>query len=280
MRLKTFFYLLLLTLIGAPSIQADLLISPTRVFFNQRERVQKVILKNTSDQQKTYRIFFKSLQMDEMGIYHEMTADKIPVEFKGAPDNAAAPYIRYSPRMVTVKPNEAQTVRLFLRRKSNMDLKEYRSHLAFKEIPPKDFGRVIGSDNKKENTIRLLTLFEVTIPVIVKNGSEDAEVIIDQLKVLANGDKPKLKVLFNRSGGTSSYGNIIVKYRPEGSDTFNVIGQVNRFFVFYPGKKRQIDIPLETSADVDLNKGVIQVSYNKLQSQGGGLIAVSELELK
>jgi P pilus assembly chaperone PapD len=280
MRFKIFLFLLLFFTAEVSSLQADLLISPTRVFFGPRERVQKVILKNTSNQKKTYKVFFKSLQMDRMGIYHEIKPDQVPVEFEGLIDNAASPYIRYSPRMVSIKPNEAQTIRLFLRRKPGMDLKEYRSHLAFKEVPPQDFGRVIGSDNKETNKVQLLTLFEVTIPVLVKNAPEDIEVSIDQLQVVQKDGKTFMRSVFNRQGGTSAYGNILVRYQKEEGAEFQDVGAVNRFFVYYPGSERQIDIPIQTEENVDLTSGVLQVRYYRLKSDGGKLIAASTLQLK
>ena len=270
MNFKLVFFSLTALTIGASSLQANLLISPTRIFFEPRERTKKIILKNTSTQKKTYKIFFKNLQMDDLGLYQEVEST--------SSDNSAAPYIRYSPRIITVLPRQSQTVRLLFRRKQGMVLPEYRSHLAFKELPPEEFGNAIGGD-KSGNKVRLITLFEVTIPLIIKNGPEKFDVKIDGLQVLKEKEGTKLRLVFNRSGKTSAYGDIKINYQSPDSTTSRTIGQINRFFVYYPSKKRQVDVLLDLPKETSLKQGIIQIYYNKLQSNGGDLIAFTSLNL-
>lgn len=254
----------------ASPVNADLLLSPTRVIFGPRERTKKVILKNTSTQQKSYRVFFKNLQMDESGLYYEADPSQTP--------NYAGTLIRFSPRLITIKPQQTQTIRLFLRRKSDMNLTEYRSHLAFKEVPPEDYGNQIGAE-AGESSVKLITLFEITIPVLVKNGAEDYNVTIDGLEIIKNDTAIMLRAVFNRTGDTSSYGDILVKYKGEDSAEYQTIGQINRFFVYYPGSKRQVEIRLDLPDSVIPEKGIMQIYYNRLQSDGGDLIAFSSLNL-
>lgn len=273
MRLKISLSLLLCLLIvfGSTALYADLLLTPTRIIFEPRERSKTMVLKNTSTQPKSYRVFFKNLQMDEFGIYHE----KEPTES----ENLAAPYVRYSPRLIKINPGQTQTIRLIARRKADMGLSEYRSHLAFKEIPPEDFGNVIGADEQVENTVRVVTLFEITIPVILKTGPDNYSVAIDGLKLIKEDNVTKLRVVLNREGDTSAYGDIEVKYKREEADTPQTVGQINRLFIFYPSNKRQIDITLELPDGITLDEGILQVYYNQLQKKGGDHIAFSTLNL-
>lgn len=251
-------------------VHADLLLSPTRVIFEPRERTKTVLLKNTSNQQKSYRVFFKNLQMDEQGIYHEVDPE--------SSSNPAAPYIRYSPRLIKVPPKQTQIVRIFLRRKKDMNMLEYRSHLAFKEMPPENFGNIF-SEESKENKITLITLFELTIPVIVKNGPDNHNVSIDGLEIIEDSTGKKLRMVFNRTGDSSPYGDITVKYKNNEETSPVLVGQINRFFVFHPSLKRQIDILLNIPEGTNLDQGILQVHYNQLESKGGDLIAFASLNL-
>ncbi len=159
-----------------------------------------------------------------------------------------------------------------------MDLQEYRSHLAFKELPPEGFGNVIGAD-KTKSTFTLVTLFEVTIPLLISNGPESYNVNINGLELLQDEESNKLRVVLNRAGKTSAYGNIRVKYQAPGSSDLKTIGRINRFFVYFPSPKRQIDIPLELSKEINLGEGILQVFFNKIKSKGGDLVAFASLNL-
>jgi hypothetical protein len=119
---------------GAASAQGgpgDLLVAPTRVVLEGRQRTAEVTLVNTGSATATYRISFVNLRMNEQGGTTEIEASSArPGE------QFAEPLVRYSPRQVTLEPQVAQTVRMQLRLPSDLPPGEYRSHLLFRAIPP------------------------------------------------------------------------------------------------------------------------------------------------
>ena len=119
------------------SAQASLLVSPIRVAFEGRERSHEIVLINSSSEVKTYRLAWQEKLALPSGGYKDLTAE----ETVGYP--SASKMLRFSPRQVTLKPNERQIVRLGLRRPKDLADGEYRSHLKLEALPPKR-GRKLG----------------------------------------------------------------------------------------------------------------------------------------
>ena len=117
--------LLVVLLLSCQSVLAQLSVSPKRVIFEGRERSQELLLLNTGDTSKTYRIHFKQLLMTEQGGFAAVES----------PAFSASQAVRFSPRQVTLAPGSSQTVRLLLRKPKGFADGEYRSHLTFSELP-------------------------------------------------------------------------------------------------------------------------------------------------
>ncbi|NQY75279.1 MAG: hypothetical protein HRT90_11070, partial [Candidatus Margulisbacteria bacterium] len=107
-----------------------LVVTPTRIVFEDRDRIKEVYLINQDTQTMRYRINFINLSMQEDGSYQKVSKDG--VEEQGI--YPVGPHIRYSPRQVTLGPGEQQIVRLMARR-YGMKTGEYRSHLFVTPIP-------------------------------------------------------------------------------------------------------------------------------------------------
>lgn len=106
----------------------DLTVSPTRLILGERDRSAQISLINRGADEATYRIEFVQYRMDENGQLQE-------IEEPNELEKFADPLIRFSPRQVLLKPNEAQTVRLLVRKPKDLAPGEYRSHLLFPDYP-------------------------------------------------------------------------------------------------------------------------------------------------
>ncbi|MGK0319963.1 MAG: fimbrial chaperone protein, partial [Granulosicoccus sp.] len=106
---------------------ADMLVSPTRVIMNDANRSATLILRNTSNGSRTYRLSWQDKRANENGSYTIITEDE---EWPSAKE-----MIRLSPRQITVGPNENQTVRFNWRPPADLPSGEYRSHLLLEVIP-------------------------------------------------------------------------------------------------------------------------------------------------
>src|SRR5512140_2324543 len=120
---------------GSPSGYAPapggLLVAPTRVVFEGRQRSAELTLVNTSDRTATYRISLVHMRMGEHGEMQQATA---PDSLELLTDSM----IRYSPRRTVLPPGVPQTVRIQLRLPSVLEPGEYRTHLLFRQVPDVD----------------------------------------------------------------------------------------------------------------------------------------------
>ena len=251
----------------------DLAVSPTRVVFEGRKRSAQLSLVNRGSTTSTYRIRIVNMQMTEDGQMKQIDKAEGGAKF-------ASKLFRYSPRQVTLGPGEAQAVRLLLRKPGNLGEGEYRSHLMMQTVP-KDAGISIEQEGAQQGVqIRMVPVFGITIPVIVRHGQTQADVTLTDLKVMppdANSEVPRLQFTINRAGSSSAFGDLTATLDAGGTKT--VIGQVMRLAVYTPNDKRKVSMALRLPSGTSLSGGKIDLSFNKTEDDGGQMIANAGLNL-
>ncbi len=181
-----------------------LLVAPTRLVFEGRQRTGQLTLVNTGAQTATYRISLIRLRMTETGAFHEVQE----------PDSAelfADTLVRFSPRRVELPPGVPQTVRLQLRLPADLPVGEYRSHLLFRAVPVSAPEESVCSEPATGVEITLRAVYGVSIPIIVRHGALVAGVTLSDPRVESAPDEDpptRLAVTLNRSGDRSVYGDL------------------------------------------------------------------------
>jgi len=198
------------TVAGSLPAQAsgDLLVAPTRIVFDGR-RGTEVILNNVGAEESTYRISLVLRRMEPNGKLVSVERDEANEE-----ENGALGVIRYAPRRVTLPPNQPQAIRLGLRGTESLGDGEYRAHMLFRAIPktPAATGAVEESTGLK---IRLIPVYGVTIPVIIRKGKLQATAAITNPQ-LASGPRGRILTFdIAREGNKSVYGEIRVTRQGE-----------------------------------------------------------------
>lgn len=192
----------------AQSAWANLLINPTRVQFNPSDRTTEVTLINTSQVITTYRLEWAEKKAKANGGYTDLDsvgAANFPI---------ASKMLRFSPKQVTLKPNERQTIKLAIRRPQGLANGEYRSHLLFRALPP--------PKNLVENTQTASTVVSVVlnfaIPVVIQQGPQNFSVNVDSARISYNPSKKdgSVEVNLSRSGIHSVIGHISAYWTPSG----------------------------------------------------------------
>jgi len=295
--IKNTFILFILLTLGWPGIsQARLIVTPTRVVFEGRTHSQELILIHQGDREATYRISFLHYRMKQDGSLEEIKEPKPNEQIIFADE-----FIRYSPRQVTLKPGEKQTIRLMVRKPKDLAPGEYRSHILFKEIAPPDLGANIEKGAKgvedKNVGVKLVALFAVSIPVIVRHGNISAKVEIQEAKIIegegsqegtgpkgTEAGKPdskkaadKLSLKLMRSGNASVSGEVAVTFIPAGSSKEYEVGRASGIAVYYPNAFRDLSIPLEASEGSFLKNGKLHITFCKRKSDGGTIMAENTL---
>jgi len=237
---------------------AVLLIHPTLVMFEGNERSATITLTNRGDQTGTFEMSW---------IEYTMTAEGGLTKMDGIAQWSVQPYVRYSPRRVTLAPAESQVIKIALRRRKDAALGEYYSHFRVLTLNSED---PTDSDTKAavelpENatSVTIKTRTAIAIPIIWRNSQETSGATIES----ADFDRQtgKLTVDVRRHGDLSVRGFLYVfDVAPDGTRR-SLAGPVP--LVIYPNLEgKTIDMTFDDGVNVDsLVKGATVLYAPKLE---------------
>jgi len=250
-------------------LQANLLISPTRVSINDRERATTMVLINNGDKTRSYRLGWEQKSVLENGNYHTLT----PEEISSFP--TASNMIRFSPKQVSLAPGERQTIRLAVRRPKGLAAGEYRSHLLLTALPPKTKTKANGME------IKLNVLLSYSLPVVVRQGAMDAQVNFTSLAVndLAAAREPqRVEILakLSRTGKNSVTGNMLAYWQPVDGGAEVIVSRVHDYTI-YPDQK-QYDIKLNWE-EYTPTAGKLRLAFEGVKEFRNQLLAETSIQL-
>jgi hypothetical protein len=271
--LKNFFLLFSFFIISIhASSQGDLLITPHRVVLEGNKQIEEIMVANIGLDTAFYSISLIEYQMTDDGSLHEITEPMPGQKF-------ASPILRYFPRSIELAPNESQVVRVQVRRMPNQEEGEYRSHLYFRGVPRQE---PLGREAEADTTgigIRLIPIYGISIPVIVRIGNLTASCTISDISFEPNeGQPPTLKFVLNRQGTKSVYGDISVDYVDAQGKRTNV-GLVRGLAVYTPNTIRKMSILLTAPEDVQFNRGKLVIRFTDANEAKPQLFDEKELLL-
>jgi fimbrial chaperone protein len=258
--IKTLAALLLFTGVSSSLHAAgNLMVTPTRIVFEQRDRSAQVTLVNQGDQTSSFRITFLRQNMTENGQF-------IPVA-EGETGMFSDSMIRFSPRQVSLPPGQSQVIRLSLRRPGDMADGEYRSHMLFQALPDPASSNVEALTQQAPEgiTIELIPIIGISIPVIVRQGELNSTVTLTNAEIVLadqSSGGATISVDINRRGNSSTYGDLRVTYTPEGAPPF-VIAQANKVAVYSNMQTRRFKMRLNLPADFSLENGEVALVFLK-----------------
>lgn len=237
----------------------NIMVTPTRIVFEQRDRSAQVTLVNQSEKAGNFRISFVRQNMTENGEF-------VAVE-EGEPGMFSDSMIRFSPRQINLPPGQSQVIRLALRRPADLADGEYRSHMLFQALPEPSSSNVEQITQAKPEgiTIELVPIIGVSIPVIVRQGKLNSSVSLSNAEIVysdQSAGKADILVNINRQGDSSAYGDLRVTYTPEGASPL-VIAQANSVAVYANMSSRRFRMPLNLPAGFDLQKAVVDLVFLK-----------------
>jgi len=248
---------ILISIISSAQVvaQGNLLITPRRVVFEGQKRTQDFNLANTGLDTAKYNISVTNYRMREDGSFEEITTPD-------AGQNFADKNLRFFPRTVTLAPNEAQVVKMQVTKADQLTPGEYRSHIYFRAVPKQT---ALGTEEvKKDSTaigVRLIPIFGITIPVIIRVGESTTKVNLTDVKLeIINDTIPRLQFTFNRTGNMSVYGDILVEHISP-KTIITQVGTVRGIAVYTPNSVRRFQMELDTKAKVDFRSGNLKITY-------------------
>lgn len=241
---------------------ADLLITPTRIVFEERDRTQEVVLVNTANEVRTYALSWSELKQIETMSYAKMNETELK-DFASASD-----FIRFTPRRITLKPGENQRVKLMKRRNANSQDQDYRSHLKFTVIPNAVLQDNADDENTESSGTRMkLNLFlNYSIPIIVKNDNSRQSVSLENLvffEKTESSNSPTLRFSMKKTTAGTTFGNITLFFKASGSDDFVTVGYTNNVSIFHESTTVRADVVW--SEAVPVQPGTLKIVYKGKQ---------------
>lgn len=233
----------------------DLLVAPTRLVFDDRTHTGEVALINTGSAATTYRIALRHLRMNADGKLE-------PVD---APDGErfADPFVVFTPQQVTLEPHVAQTVRIRVRVPAGTPDGEYRAHLEFRALPPSDLNDGSVSDGKV--AIRIVPIYGVSIPLLVRRNAAAASMAIEDLALHGAGSDVRATLTLKRDGARSTIGNVVARFHADGSSDEKIVSTVKGVTMYLPLTERRVQLPLSAP----LQRGVLRVTYVDAEGTAG-----------
>ena len=247
----------------APAYANDLLVAPTRVVLNG-SRGTEVILNNIGTEEATYRISLELRRMTPDGGLEE-------VEIPNETEESALGMIRYAPRRVVLPPNQPQAIRIGVRAPEGLSDGEYRVHMLFRAIPRPRPVTTEAESQGEGFQIRLVPVYGVTIPIIIRQGNLTATAAIANPRIVQEEGIQGIGFDLSRQGDRSVYGEIIVT-RP-GIDV--PLARARGIAVYSEIGSRTVTLPVSEEFQGNL-AGPIRIQYREPDSAGGGLIAETE----
>ncbi len=269
---RTYSLLLLLLVFAQPAL-AGLMLYPTRVVLESKDRSAQVELINNGGQPETYRINIVNRHMTETG-------EIVAADEKQAGEQFADQLLRYSPRQVTLQPGKSQTVRIMVRKPAGLAAGEYRSHLQFDRVADVEGAANIenlAKPEKGEISIVLQALVGASIPLIVRHGDTAVTTKLSDLALEPGKDNTQL-LSFNirRDGNRSVYGDLVATFTPAGGSPLEV-AKVTGVAVYVPNEVRKSKLPIKTPEGMFLKQGILLLRYFDRPEAGGKMIAEATL---
>ncbi|NTW82913.1 MAG: hypothetical protein HGB36_06025 [Chlorobiaceae bacterium] len=218
-----------------------------------------------------------------MFVNYRMTDDgkMNSIDTPGVGDRFAEKYLRFTPRRVILEPQQTQMVRMQLMKPDTLSAGEYRSHLLFQVVP--SASEAVAQTEKKQERgiqIKLIPIYGISIPVIVRQGSLKASVQLNNPHIVseAGGKVKAISLILERSGDRSVYGDVTVTWKRPGSKDITV-GEIKGVAIYTPNAKREVLVSLSPPKDVTFHGGQLNISFVEPQDGTQPLTAESTIPL-
>lgn len=245
----------------------DLLVAPTRLVLNGG-RSAEIILNNIGEEPATYRISAEFRRMKPDGSLEEVTDPSDS-------EKAARDMLIFAPRRVTLAPREPQSIRVAARPPQGLPDGEYRVHLLFRAIPPSTPVEQPANAAAKGVSFKLIPVYGVTIPVIVRLGNLNVETAISDVHVEQVEGKAEIALELSRSGQRSTFGEVRVLK----AGVKDPIASARAVAVYTEIGKRQVLVPLNDAYKGSLS-GPVTVQYVETYDDGTKTIAETQAVLR
>lgn len=228
-------------------------ILPRKIVMEQRDRSAELTILNLYDEPSLYRLSVLHYRQNSDGTY---TILEMPLSDAFDP----ATGVRISPKQFTVAASGRQKIRVSLRKPKNLPEGEYRFHLLASRYPLEKAAD--DRDGSKGSSVAVKVNLAVAIPVVIRHGRLDVAAEIGETIVIpaenTDNGRPKMYVTVNRSGSSSSIGDLkILSSNAAGVE--KQIGYISNMNIFAELGTRTVKVPL---AEDPTGRNVVRIVYS------------------
>lgn len=262
-RFLVFALVLLSGLITSLQVHANILISPTRVAFEDRQRAARLIVVNNSDKVQRYRLSWQERKALSVGGYENLAAIH---------EKSLSPMIRMSPSQIRLAPGQKQIIKLSVRRTKQLQAGEYRSHLLLSALPVED-DKVVSSG------INIDIQVNYSLPIILRVARETPEVSLAGLDLKRTEQADTLSINLAKSGDFSSFGMIEAFYKAAEKSTAKRVGIIANYSIH--AELENVTIPMTLLDGFKLQgKGELTLKYSGEKEYQGEVFFTEQIEIQ
>jgi hypothetical protein len=248
------------TFAGSVANAQAFLLAPTRLIFEGNVRSQQLTIMNQTDKPQTYRLRLEDRLQKENGEFDVISDPADPT--------AASSFLRLSARQVSIPPQESATIRVLLRRPATAAAGEVRSHLIVTELPT--VGQPsMDSDAGEGISVRINTIYGISIPILVRTGQTNAQLSISNIVREPDVGNPALdtiKLKLSIVGNRSYFVDLrLVSPRQRRSPP---IFQAKAVSVYTPVNARLMTLSLDAETTAKVRQGGYVLQYQEVNKDG------------
>ncbi len=187
--------------------QAVLFMYPTELVFEDNQRSAEITLSNRGNQTGTFEMSWTNMTMTPEGGL---------VKSDEQPPWSVQPYVRYSPRRVTLEPAQSQVIKIALRRGQDVPEGEYYSHFRVLTLRSEDPSAAEANADEPSAGFSITARSAVAIPIIWRNSRAKSSASIESVRI--DQDANTLTVDVRRHGLLSVRGYLhLLESAPDGT---------------------------------------------------------------
>jgi P pilus assembly chaperone PapD len=261
-----------LALLLAPTLaitaRADLQITPTRLSLSDSTRTGALSLRHDGKSAGAYRISATFLRMDEQG---GLSVSEKPE----SEPRSLVPLLHFSPKEISLKAGEAQTIRVRLESRPGLAEGDYRAHVVF--VPAESKASGSGTPPPLASAAQgAAAQISIAIPIVYRHGNGNAEVRLEGLKLIRGSEGgPEFRLQMLTRGNGFPYGDFVALWSA-GKQAPLEVGRVNGVSSYR--ERRQVSYPLSPPKGVVLSHGKLRLEYRE-SGASGKLLASVETEV-
>ncbi len=190
------------------SASAGIMIHPKFLFFDDKTKVEEIILINSDPvESANYRISLSYKKQNQDGSYTE-----IPVENDDSATmlkDSAIPFLRYSPRAAFLSPQKSQIVRILKRLPEGIEPGDYIAYITFTEVLME---KPLTKETEKNSfSVKITPIPSFSIPIVVRyQNKEKAKVSLEVFEREYKGPTPYITLRISKDKNFFVRGDISI----------------------------------------------------------------------